>query len=143
MLALDVPRGRSLQVTTDAVKRWSLEAVPATVPFLRAEVTDFAKAAGVAETPLVHVRLALTEALTNAVIHGYGDDGAPGTVDLEVTITGADIRVVVADNGRGMRPRVGSAGIGIGLPLISAVAESVEIQAREPQGTELHIRFAR
>ena len=129
-------------MTTDAVKRWSLEAVPATVPFLRAEVTDFAKAAGVAETPLVHVRLALTEALTNAVIHGYGEDGTPGTVDLEVAITSTGIRVVVADTGRGMRPRVNSPGIGIGLPLISAVAESVEIQPRVPQGTEVVIRFS-
>ena len=47
----------------------------------------------------------------------------------------------VADRGVGMRPHPGVHGLGMGLPVISTVADSVEIVSLEP-GTAIRMRFS-
>ncbi len=120
---------------------WSAPAVPETVPLLRGEVVRFASSAAVADPPLSDVRLAVSEALTNAVVHGYADQPEPGPVEVTATVDGGALRVVVADEGSGMAPRLDSPGVGLGLPLITSVADTLEVRAHEPHGTELHICF--
>jgi len=128
--------------TPHVVERsWSQPADAGAVPALRAAVCDFAEGAGVLDPPLAQLRLAVSEALTNAVVHGYRDEGAPGDVAIHASVGGRQIRVVIADNGVGAKPRVDSPGSGFGLPIMAAVADSFEIRPALPSGTEVHMAF--
>src|SRR6185436_885106 len=84
---------------------------------------------------------AVTEAVTNAVIHAFiGRE--PGTVCVRA-ITGADeLTVIVTDNGRGMQPRADSPGLGLGLPTIGRLAALVDLREPPGGGTELSMTFA-
>jgi histidine kinase-like protein len=63
----------------------SYPAVPETVPLLRRALTDVAAAAGAGGERLEEIRLAVTEALTNAVVHAYRDhDG--GQIHLTAAV---------------------------------------------------------
>jgi len=87
------------------------------------------------------MRLAVTEACTNVVRHAYsGDDG---TIDVVVRPTGRELEVVVADAGRGIGPSPDTAGPGLGLPLIAALADSLEIERSASAGSRLVMSFVR
>jgi serine/threonine-protein kinase RsbW/stage II sporulation protein AB (anti-sigma F factor) len=50
------------------------------------------------------------------------------------------LRIVIADSGIGMTPRTDSPGLGLGLPLISQLADSIQVRTAE-DGTEIHMSF--
>jgi len=89
------------------------------------------------------VALAVSEAVSNVVIHAYRDrdgDSAPGEIHVTVTIYGDELLVSVADEGTGMRPRMDSPGAGLGLPIIATLADRFEVQ-QQPGGTRLLLGF--
>jgi serine/threonine-protein kinase RsbW len=89
------------------------------------------------------VALAVTEAVTNVVVHAYhGRDstGEPGRVRLTLDLDADGAWVVVADDGLGMAPRADSPGLGLGLSLIANVCDELEIDQRA-DGTTVHMRF--
>jgi anti-sigma regulatory factor (Ser/Thr protein kinase) len=89
------------------------------------------------------IALAVTEAVTNAVLHAYVDAAEPGEVEVIVQRVGDDcVEIVVCDEGRGMRPRTDSPGLGLGLPLVATLAEHFEVQARDGGGTRVRMAFA-
>jgi hypothetical protein len=51
------------------------------------------------------------------------------------------IRIAVRDQGCGMMPRRDSPGMGLGIPLIAALSESLELSGNEGGGTEVAMRF--
>src|SRR5215217_2413828 len=87
------------------------------------------------------VRLAVTEACTNVVRHAYGDRA--GDIDVVVRPRGRALEVIVADNGRGMGPSPDTSGPGLGLPLMAALADSLEIQGSATAGSRLMMSFLR
>jgi serine/threonine-protein kinase RsbW len=89
------------------------------------------------------VALAVSEAVTNVVIHAYRErdpDSEPGEVRVTVTIDGDELLVSVADEGTGMRPHPDSPGAGLGLPIIATLADRFEVQ-RQRGGTRLLLGF--
>jgi anti-sigma regulatory factor (Ser/Thr protein kinase) len=96
----------------------------------------FARACGADPDDLA---LAVSEAVTNALIHGYRD-GERGPIKLTGYLNGDYCVLEVADRGVGMRPHPGGHGLGVGLPVITAVADSVEIVSLDP-GTAIRMRF--
>ena len=120
---------------------WTAPAIPESVQFLRGEVARFASGASVGDPPLSDVRLAVSEAVTNVVLHGYVSQAEPGPIDVTATIDGGALLVSIADEGSGMAPRLDSPGMGVGLPLITSVADRLEIRACDPHGTELLLGF--
>ena len=107
---------------------------------LREAVVAFAGRAGASETALHGVRLAVSEVLTNVVVHAYADTGA-GPVTIDVRLRDGDLIVVVCDDGEGMRPRPDSPGLGLGLPMIARVAKDVRVTDRDTGGTRVALRF--
>jgi anti-sigma regulatory factor (Ser/Thr protein kinase) len=85
----------------------------------------------------------VTEACTNVVRHAYGDGRHPGPIEVEITPTDDALRVVVGDRGRGIGPSPDTTGPGLGLPLIAALTESVEIQHAPGTGSRVAMTFAR
>jgi anti-sigma regulatory factor (Ser/Thr protein kinase) len=75
------------------------------------------------------------------VRHAY--EGDEGTIDVVVRPKGDALEVVVADEGRGIGPSPDTAGPGLGLPLIAALADDLEIERRRDDGSRLVMRFLR
>jgi anti-sigma regulatory factor (Ser/Thr protein kinase) len=117
-------------------------AVAASVAEARTAVSSFAESAGATADALAAVSLAVSEAVTNAVLHAYLDREQPGPVEVRARREAATVVVEVADEGRGMLPRTDSPGLGLGLPLIAQMTESLEVHDRAGGGTEIRMAFA-
>jgi serine/threonine-protein kinase RsbW len=115
-------------------------AVAESVRRVREAVGSFAQSAGATGEQLDAIKLAASEAATNVVAHAY--EGAPGEIRVRARFDSGELLIEVADDGLGIRPRVDRRGLGIGLALISQVADAVSIATRSRGGTEVHIRFA-
>ncbi len=85
------------------------------------------------------VRLAVTEACTNVVRHAY--DEGEGAIDVIVRPATGSLEVVISDEGRGMGPSPDTQGPGLGLPLISALASTVELRPGRRGGSRLAMSF--
>jgi anti-sigma regulatory factor (Ser/Thr protein kinase) len=117
--------------------RETLSGEPASVARARSAVREFALACGADPDDLA---LAISEAVTNALVHGYRE-GAGGMIELHGYVDGEECVVEVIDRGVGMRPHPARHGLRMGLPVISALAKSVEIVGLDP-GTAIRMRFA-
>lgn len=62
------------------------------------------------------VKLAVSEAATNAIQHAY-PSGTTGTVAATAWTEAAQLRITISDEGTGMVPRSDSPGLGLGLPI--------------------------
>lgn len=89
---------------------------------------------------LADVKLAVTEACTNVVVHAYPDGEGPMTVSA--ALDDERLRVVVADEGRGILPRPDSPGLGLGLPLIATLSEHLELAGGDGERTEVRMVFS-
>jgi serine/threonine-protein kinase RsbW len=112
----------------------------------RLAATGVGRSVAASEETIADLKLAVTEAVANAVRHAYPSD-EPGRVTIELLATTDRVQVVVSDTGRGLagrdvRPRNDAPGEGgMGLSIIRAIADEVDLGAGEGgQGTRL--RFA-
>ncbi len=117
----------------------SYPAVAGSVPRARLAVTQFAARSGIAGARLEAVRLAVTEAVTNAVKHAYPD--ATGAFNLAAAVTGEELWVLVADDGCGYQTPPQRPGLGWGLTLIAQHSKEYVITERAAGGTEVRMRF--
>jgi anti-sigma regulatory factor (Ser/Thr protein kinase) len=123
-------------------REWSAKAIPETVGAMRNGVTEFAKAAGVAGTPLDDVRACVSEAVTNAVVHAYRDGREPGEITMRAEITSSELKITVIDDGIGFLPRNDSPGLGLGIPTIAGLSTSMSLSRPAAGGTEVCMSFA-
>jgi len=86
------------------------------------------------------VRLAVSEAVSNAVIHAYRSDD-PGTVRLRAEAVDGRLVVEVTDEGGGLMPRPDSPGMGLGLPLMAKLTRELEVMHPEQGGTTVRLVF--
>jgi serine/threonine-protein kinase RsbW len=121
--------------------RLSLPARPENIPVIRHVLGAFAEALQLPPDVVEDMRLAVTEACSNVVRHAY-DDGEQGPIDVLVRPDGDRLEVIVSDRGRGMGPSPDVEGPGLGLPLIAALAESLEVQDAPVRGNRLRMSFA-
>jgi anti-sigma regulatory factor (Ser/Thr protein kinase) len=122
--------------------RLTLPARPENVAVVRHVLGAFAEALMLPDPVIEDMRLAVTEACTNVVRHAYAD-GEAGPVEILIRPEGDALRVTVADQGRGLGPSPDTSGPGLGLPLIAALADSVEIERRPRAGSRLVMSFLR
>src|SRR3954468_13744421 len=121
--------------------RWAVPATPEQVAFLRSEVTHYAHEVGVPDGRLGDVRLAVSEAATNAVLHAYRDR-SPGQIRVDARVLDdGRLRIVVEDDGFGPLPRPDSPGLGLGLPTLASVPPPRELSAGSAAGSRLSMRF--
>jgi serine/threonine-protein kinase RsbW len=126
--------------------RIRLPAKPDNVAVVRQALTGLGDAYELDPDFLSDIRTAVTEACNNVVIHAYpGDD--PGVLEVEAEPgNGTLVDVLVRDYGAGLQPNTvppGERSLGLGLPLIAALAQRFEIRGNENGGLEVHMLFAR
>ena len=117
---------------------WSfrLPAVPASVPQVRHGVRAALEPTGIEAK---NVELAVSEAVSNAVQHGYRDFS--GAIDVELLLDDSVVEVVVRDQGVGPLPHPGSEGAGMGLVLMRSLADRFELEGEPGGGTTVRMRF--
>jgi serine/threonine-protein kinase RsbW len=115
------------------------EAKPRSVAAARAALAEFAADAGASDAQVDAVRLAASEAVTNAVLHAYR--GGPGQIHVTAALAGRELWILVSDEGGGMQPHADRPGLGLGLGLISQVCDDMAIVPRSSGGTEVRILF--
>lgn len=116
----------------------------ASVSLGRRAAAQFAEEVGCRDDTLWRVRLAVSEALSNAVLHAYAPDDAPyGELTLEAHTNGTQVVIAVADHGSGMRSRTDSPGVGLGLSLIAKSCDELELETDADGGTVVRMIFHR
>jgi serine phosphatase RsbU (regulator of sigma subunit)/integral membrane sensor domain MASE1/anti-sigma regulatory factor (Ser/Thr protein kinase) len=121
--------------------RWVVAADPARLAGLRGEVAAWFERSGIPTAALKDVQLAVTEAVTNSILHAYADV-EPGSVAVTGAFTGDRVLIEVIDEGSGVVPRYDSPGLGMGLPIISRLADHLDIGAGpDDRGTRVRMSF--
>lgn len=126
--------GRSVRLT--------IPARPEYITLGRLALTAIAGLRPLSDETLHDLKLALTEACTNSVKHAYDGEGA-GSVDIVYELHGDRLAVEVGDAGAGFDPGTTTAGAdkleegGLGIAIIRAVTDEVEIAEREGGGSRL------
>jgi anti-sigma regulatory factor (Ser/Thr protein kinase) len=111
---------------------------PLGVSVLRRAMAGLAKDCGMDAEGIADVRLAVTEAATNAVIHAYAE--AEGELRVTAAVQDGELAIVIGDTGPGLVERRDSPGLGLGLSIIATVVERLKIVSRS-RGTEIHMAF--
>lgn len=98
---------------------------------------------------LADVKTAVSEAVTNSIIHGY--ENKEGTIEIECTITGTTIEVTIADEGvgiedveRAMEPLYTTKSewerSGMGFAFMEAFMDEVDVMSSPGFGTQVTMR---
>jgi serine/threonine-protein kinase RsbW len=117
----------------------SLPAIAENVALVRHAMGGLGDALELPDALTSDIKLAVTEACTNVVVHAYPDGG--GQLDVSADLEGDELTIVVADHGTGVKPRLDSPGLGLGLPLIATLATSVELDTESDERTQVRITF--
>jgi anti-sigma regulatory factor (Ser/Thr protein kinase) len=109
------------------------------VAVVRHAIGGLGEALDIDDQTLSDVKLAVTEACTNAVVHAYPDGEGP--LEVAAYVREDRLMLVVRDEGRGIVPRTDSPGLGLGLPLIATLAEALELGTDGSERTEVRMTF--
>lgn len=102
-------------------------------------VAEFAAAAGVEGEQLDGIRLAVSEAVTNVVLHAYA--AGEGSVSVSAAIASGGLSVLIMDEGSGLRSDSPSAGLGLGLIVMERFSDGFILAERASGGLEVRLQF--
>jgi serine/threonine-protein kinase RsbW len=118
---------------------------PENLALARLALAGVGSVAGASEAAIADLKLAVTEACTNSILHGY-PDGASGELVVRFRAMDGTVEVEIEDDGVGFDPDGSDAGSrredgqGMGLMIIRSLMDSLAIESDE-SGTR--ISFAR
>ena len=133
-----------LEENRPEVLRMEIESLSRNEEFARVVVSVFMARMNPTLEELDDVKTAVSEAVTNAVIHGYQGNG--GIIYLEVKILGQELTVTVKDTGIGipnipqaMEPMFTTAPegerSGMGFSFMEAFMDEVSVESEPDKGT--------
>ena len=125
-----------------ASHHWKTEAKAEEISRLRHEVVEYAVDQGLDHDLVNDIALAVSEVVTNAVLHAFPDPG-DGSITVMATVNGDEVTLRIVDDGVGMRPRMDSPGAGLGLSIAGQVSRRMVVERPERGGTEVRMTFAR
>lgn len=109
---------------------------PQSIPKARSALMALAKGCG---AQAGDITLAVSEAVTNALVHGYRR-AASGPIRVQAWLQGRHLMIRVVDHGVGMRPHPEWPGLGIGIEVIRSVAEEATFDS-SGEGVAVTMRF--
>jgi serine/threonine-protein kinase RsbW len=121
----------------------TMPARPEGVGVVRQALAGMADALDFEASVLADMKMAVTEACTNVVVHAYEVES--GVLEVEMSATEDGLTVVVRDHGSGIQPRPAQSeppALGLGLPLIAALSDAFELRGSAGRGTEVRMTFS-
>lgn len=113
-----------------------LPAVKESVPVARHAIASLAEPY---ELDQFAIQTVVSELVGNAVVHAYVGR-APGPIVVVARVVRGLFVVTIADQGIGMKPRLDSPGLGIGIPLAGKLTHDLRIEA-DDSGTTISASF--
>lgn len=121
--------------------------------FARVVIAAFAAQLDPTLDELSDIKTAVSEAVTNAIIHGYGNESEGNFVKLEATIIENELTVKVIDNGMGidnvdmaMQPlytsRPDLERSGMGFTVMETFMDSLVVESVKGEGTTVTMKKA-
>ena len=123
--------------------------LPENESFARVVIAAFAVQLSPTISEIADVKTAVSEAVTNAIVHGY--EGTRGLVTLRAAIEGRTLTVEVADSGRGI-PDVPQAmepfytthpeqeRSGMGFSVMQTFMDDLQVDSAPGKGTRIRMR---
>lgn len=118
------------------------------VAFARVAVAAFVAHLKFTLSDLEEIKVAISEAVSNAIVHGYGQN-PDQTVRVVVIVTGDDMEVQVVDRGRGiedvkkaMEPAFTTdpERMGLGFAFMRSFMDQLDVKSAPGQGTTVKMR---
>lgn len=120
---------------------WVLPAERSAVSQLRRLAVEFASSAGASNEVTQDIALAVSEIVTNVVVHAY-DGEQRGQVRVSCHVDGEHFIVEVADDGAGIGPHCDSSETGHGLAVVGALVQALDIApGPDRRGTVVTMTF--
>jgi serine/threonine-protein kinase RsbW len=120
--------------------RLGLDSRPESVTLVRGMLVGIGEELALEAELLDDLKTAVSEACNNVVIHAYGESTGPMTVDFE--LEGGEIEIGVRDRGNGIQGVSASHDrMGVGMAVISALADRSEFVNLPEGGTEVRMSF--
>ncbi len=120
---------------------------PENVSLARVAVATFATEVDFNLSDLEEIKVAVSEAVSNAIVHGY--EGKPtGTVLLTATLYQNELEIVIEDRGRGiadlaraLQPGTSSdpERMGLGFVFMKSFMDEVDVWSEAGQGTRVKL----
>lgn len=124
-----------------------LPARAANVSLARATVAAFAAQLPFTVEDLEDIKVAVSEAVSNVILHAYGDVG--GEVSIFASLSGDWLEVTIEDNGRGIsdiaqarQPSYTTSPdrMGLGFVLMESFMDGIEVRSVPGRGTSVTLR---
>lgn len=127
----------------------SFLSVPENEAFARVVIAAFAVQLSPTVAEIADVKTAVSEAVTNAIVHGY--EGTRGMVTMRAIIDGSAIAIEIIDRGKGI-PNVKQAmepfftthpeqeRSGMGFAVMQTFMDEVDVQSTPGSGTSVRLR---
>ncbi len=123
--------------------------LPENESFARVVIAAFAVQLSPTLSEIADVKTAVSEAVTNAIVHGY--EGTCGLVTLRAVIEGHTLSITVEDHGRGisdvsqaMEPffttHPEQERSGMGFSVMQTFMDALHVESRPGQGTRVTMR---
>lgn len=117
--------------------------------FARVAVAAFVSQLDPTIEEVTDIKTAVSEAVTNAIIHGY--ENKDGTVVIEASIKGNEVTIVVSDEGKGienveqaMQPlytsRPDLERSGMGFTVMETFMDSLQVDSKLGKGTKVTMK---
>ena len=123
--------------------------VPENEAFARVVIAAFAMQLSPTLAEIADVKTAVSEAVTNAIVHGY--EGTRGTVTMRAMIDNASLSIEIMDRGKGI-PNIAQAmepfftthpeqeRSGMGFAVMQTFMDEVDVQSIPGSGTSVRMR---
>jgi serine/threonine-protein kinase RsbW len=138
--------GRGWETLIDVIQDYStvcleLDSRPECLTLVRGMLAAVAEAVGFEPELLDDLKTAISEACNNVVLHAY--DGSTGPLEVTLQIGPDAVEATVRDRGGGIRHVSASSDerMGVGLAVISALADRAEFLSAPDGGTEVRMSF--
>ena len=108
--------------------------------FARVAVSAFVSQLDPTIEEIADVKTAVSEAVTNSIIHGYEND-KKGIIKIESTICGKEVTITVKDYGKGIdnidqaRPDLERSGMG--FTVMESFMDTLEVESERGKGTKI------
>ncbi|AGB40561.1 anti-sigma F factor [Halobacteroides halobius DSM 5150] len=122
-----------------------IDGVSDNIGLARVTVASFASQLDFTISELEELKVAISEAVSNSIIHGYGEE--EGQVKIKMRVYGGQLEVIIIDQGSGiedidtaLQPSYTTEGrMGLGLTFIDSFMDQFEIESEVDQGTQLRM----